>query len=289
MAPLMAASAHRSLGICVFLSIFLVFGLSDPITFSRDALLTIRESSPDTFPVFHSNPEYFLELLVGGAAALYGTWRRRRRGKRAGALVKLRQRGHRAPLPSIHLANLRSLPNKMDELLLLRGSNKDFSHSAVLCFTETWLSGAVPDAGVHLPGFSLLRADRVTELSGKSKGGGICFYINEGWCTSATVLSTHCCPNLESLFIDCKPFYSPREFSSFILAGVYIPPQANVSEALQTLAGQLNGLEAKHPDSLFIVMGDFYRARLNQELPKYKQHISCPTRGSNTGPLLHCD
>ncbi|KAM3850747.1 cytidine and dCMP deaminase domain-containing protein 1 [Diretmus argenteus] len=121
----------------------------------------------------------FLELVVGGAATLYGTWRRCRRGKRAGALVKLRQRGHRTPLPSIHLANVRSLPNKMDELLLLNGSNKDFARSAALCFTETWLSEAVPDAGLHLPGFSLHRADRVKELSGKTKGGGICFYINE--------------------------------------------------------------------------------------------------------------
>ncbi|KAK3550909.1 hypothetical protein QTP70_008072 [Hemibagrus guttatus] len=27
-----------------------------------------------------------------------------------------------------------------------------------------------------------------------------------------------CCPDLEAFFINCKPFYSPREFSSFILA-----------------------------------------------------------------------
>ncbi len=33
-------------------------------------------------------------------------------------------------------------------------------------------------------------------------------------------------------------------------------------------------------------MGDFNRGRLNHELPKYKQHTSCPTRGSNT--LDHC-
>lgn len=32
-----------------------------------------------------------LEFLVGGAVALYGTWRRQRWVKRAGALVELRQ------------------------------------------------------------------------------------------------------------------------------------------------------------------------------------------------------
>lgn len=78
-----------------------------------------------------------------------------------GALVKLHERGLRTTLPSIHLANLRSLPNKMDELLLLTRTNKDFLNSAALCFTETWLREAIPDNALHLPGFQLFRADRV--------------------------------------------------------------------------------------------------------------------------------
>ncbi len=57
---------------------------------------------------------------------LFRRYRTRRWGKRASALVKLRQRGFRTALPSIHLANLRSLPNKTDELLLLSRTNKDF-------------------------------------------------------------------------------------------------------------------------------------------------------------------
>ncbi len=43
---------------------------------------------------------------------LFRRYKTRRRGKRAGVLVKLRQRGFRTALLSIHLANLRSLPNK---------------------------------------------------------------------------------------------------------------------------------------------------------------------------------
>ncbi|KAK3528802.1 hypothetical protein QTP70_011587 [Hemibagrus guttatus] len=121
-------------------------------------------------------------------------------------------------LPCIHLANLRSLPNKMDELLLLSQTNKDFSNSAALCFTESWLNDAIPDNALNLPGFQLLRADRVTESAGKSRGGGTCFYINERWCTDVTALKKMCCPSLEAFFINCKPFYSPWEFSSFILS-----------------------------------------------------------------------
>ncbi|KAK3565302.1 hypothetical protein QTP86_005478 [Hemibagrus guttatus] len=72
-----------------------------------------------------------------------------------------------------------------------------------------------------------------------------------------SVLSQLCSPDLEAFIINCKPFYSPREFSSFILVGVYIPPQ-----------------------------GDFNKGNLSHELPKYKQFIKCPTREGNV--LDHC-
>ncbi len=134
-------------------------------------------------------------------------------GKRAGVLVKLRQHGLRTALPSIHLANLRSLPNKTDKLLL-SWTNKDFSNSAALCFTETWLNDAIPDSVLHLPSFQLIRVDRDAE---STRGGGTCFYINERWCTDVTVLKKMCCRDLETLFINCRPFYSQREFCSFIL------------------------------------------------------------------------
>ncbi len=62
--------------------------------------------------------------------------------------MKLRQH----PLPSIHLVNLRSLPNKTDKLLLLSQTNKDFSNSAAV-FIGTWLNDAIPDSsGMHKGG-----------------------------------------------------------------------------------------------------------------------------------------
>ncbi len=194
--------------------------------------------------------------------------------------MKLRQRGFRTPLPSFHLANLRSLPNKTDKLLLLSRLNKDFSNSAALCFTETWLNDAIPESALHLPNFQLFRADRDAESTGKLCGGGMCFYINERWCTDVTVLKQMCCPDLEVLFINCKPFYSPREFCLFILVSVYIPPQVHVSSALQ------KHTEQQHPDSVLIILRDFNKSNLSCELPKYRQHITCPTRDSNI--LDHC-
>ncbi|CAM4574253.1 unnamed protein product [Leuciscus chuanchicus] len=200
------------------------------LRYTRDELLNIRQCTPtDHQPVFDSSG-VLRNIVIGCAAALWKQYKTRRRGKRAGTLVKLRQRGFRTALPSIHLANVRSLPNKMDELLLLSRKNKDFTNSAALCFTETWLNEAIPDSALHLPDFQLFRADRDMESTGKTRGGGTCFYINRRWCTDVTVLRKMCCPDVEVLFINCKPFYSPREFSSLVLISVYIPPQAHISE-----------------------------------------------------------
>ncbi len=95
-----------------------------------------------------------------------------------------------------------------------------------------------------------------------------------------------CSSNLEALFINCKPFYSPREFFSFILMNVYMPPDVCVSAAMQQLAKQISEREQKYPDSLLIIIGDFNKANLSRELPKYRQHITCPTRHSII--LNHC-
>lgn len=91
------------------------------------------------------------------------------------------------------------------------------------------------------------------------------------------MLKKICCPHLQALFINTKPFYSPQEFYSFILASVYIPPQACMREALQRLANQITSMEQEHPDSLVIILGDFDRANLNHELHKYRQYIKYPT------------
>ncbi len=95
-----------------------------------------------------------------------------------------------------------------------------------------------------------------------------------------------CCSDLETLFINCKPFYSPREICAFILVSVYIPPQEHVSSALQKLADQITNTEQQHTDSVLIILGNFNQANLPRELPKYRQHITCPTRDSNM--LDHC-
>ncbi len=118
------------------------------------------------------------------------------------------------------------------------------------------------------------------------KGGGICFYTNSGWCNDVSVIQQQCSPDLESFFINWKPFYSPGEFVSFILVVVYIPQQANMQEAQHILTDEILCVEWTNPDSLVIVLCDFNKGNLSHELPKYRQLIKCPTREENI--LDHC-
>ncbi len=157
---IMAATVLCSSVFVLFLFVFPVLCFSKTISFTRDELLNIRQNTPQNLLPDFDYSDVLLDIVVGRAVALVKRFRTRRRGKRAGALVKLCQCGLRTPLPSIHLANLRSLPNKTDKLLLLSRTNKDFSNSAALCFTETWLNDAIPDSALHLPNFQLIRSRR---------------------------------------------------------------------------------------------------------------------------------
>ncbi len=132
------------------------------ISFTKEILLNIWQNTPQNLlPVFDYY-DVLVDIVIGGAA-VFRCFRIHRQGKWARVLVKLRERKFWMPMPSIYLANLRSLPNKTDEPLLLSRTNKDFSNSAALCFTETWPNDAIPDSALHLLNFQLFRSDRDAE------------------------------------------------------------------------------------------------------------------------------
>ncbi len=104
--------------------------------------------------------------------------RSRKRGKRAGVLVRQRGCTFRHPLPTILLANVQSLDNKLGEMRARTSYQRETRDCWVICLTETWMSAMVPDSAIELTGFSVHRSDRTKELTGKSRGGGVCFYVN---------------------------------------------------------------------------------------------------------------
>ncbi len=100
-----------------------------------------------------------------------------------------------------------------------------------------------------------------------SKTGGVCFMINNQWCSDVEIISTGCSPDLEHLMIRCQPYYFPREFKSVVLTSVYIPPHADTNWALDELYGVTDRTETSQSEAAFIV------AR-NVKMPTWEN--SCP-------------
>ncbi len=95
-----------------------------------------------------------------------------------------------------------------------------------------------------------------------------------------------CCSDLETLFINCKLIYSPREFCSFILLSVYIPLQAHVSFT------ETRWSDHRHrtTTSRLLFYSLFIYTLIKEITPvncqNTRQHVTCPTRYSNI--LAHC-
>ena len=151
------------------------------ISYSREDLLDIRATSthhhynqeydfPEADPVFCPPPR-----TMDRIPASKPKQRRRKRGRRSGLLVRLRRRAHRAPLPSILLANVQSLDNKVDETrarVAFQRDIRDCNVKRLLHFTETWLTRDTLLESVQPAGFFTHRADRNKHLSGKKRCGG---------------------------------------------------------------------------------------------------------------------
>ena len=71
-----------------------------------------------------------------------------------------------------------------------------------------------------------------------------------------------------------------------VLTAVYIPSDADNNQALGKLYGLIDRTETSRPKAAFIVAGNFNKANLRYLLPRYRQHISFPTRGGTTSVML---
>ena len=137
----------------LFLYLRLTFGnrqtakASPIIRYDREKLLRIKSSAENTFSPLPSNNKQTnnsdLPWLPNASPGQCG--RQRKRGSRAGVLVRLRKRENQPPLPSILLANVQSLDNKLDELRSRMAFQRDIKNCNVMVFTETWLDPSAPD------------------------------------------------------------------------------------------------------------------------------------------------
>ncbi|KAI2660444.1 hypothetical protein H4Q32_008007 [Labeo rohita] len=211
------------------------------------ALLRLKNFAHVISDTFKPDPSWPTEILHGSDNNR-GRW-----GTRAGVRNRLRQQ---APLPSILLANVQSLENKLDDLRARVTFQRDVRDCNILCFTETWLTPTVPDRVVTpSDSFLVFHMDRMAE-SNKTKGGGVCFMVTRKWCDARSVstVSSGYSPHLEHLSIKCRPFYLPREFTSVITTVVYIPPDADTGIFLTELHDVLSAFQNKDPNTALIAI-----------------------------------
>lgn len=195
---------------------------------------------------------------------------RRKRGHRGGVRRRFRRRGNRPPLPAIILSNVRSLQQKMDELRIKARACFEYREAGLLALTETWLRPEIPSSLVEVQGFSLIRADR-SAASGKSRGGGICVYVNERWCSHITIKSAVCNPDIELLCLSLRPFYLPREFGNILICVAYVPPSAKAAIAASAIRDCIQDQLERTPGAPVFILGDFNHCKLETVLSGYDQ------------------
>ncbi len=211
--------------------------------------------------------------------------RKQKRGKRGGIRARLVANPHKPAIPTIVLANVRSLDNKLDYIRLLRSTQRTVRDCCVFVFTETWLNNSVPDCAIQLEQLTCYRADRALVEGGKRRDGGLCVYINNVWCRDAVVVCKHCSPLVEFMIIKCRPFYLPREYTAILLVAVYIPPNNNRSEALNYLYQHISEQQTAHPDAFLILAGDLYTSMLTSlQGEKTRWTLFTPPREEHTRP-----
>ena len=57
---------------------------------------------------------------------------------------------------------------------------------------------------IQLAGYTLHQQDR-TAHTGKTRGGRLCIFVNNSWCTKSKEVSRFFSPEVEYIVINCRP------------------------------------------------------------------------------------
>ena len=164
------------------------------------------------------------------------------------------------------LSNTMSLAPKIDEV----------RHSVLqtdvdlACFTETWLTDFVHDNVIQIPGYNVVRRDRLI-----GQNGGVCLYVKES--IPFEIISQYH-DQFEVLWVKARPHKLPRGLSCIIIGSIYHPPSANDRNMIDFLTEQLSLIESTYYNCGLILLGDFNNLnchRLNNHF-SLKQLVKFP-------------
>lgn len=143
---------------------------------------------------------------------------------------------------SICLLNINSLISKIDEIkLLVLNNNID-----ILCLNETKIDQEIGNSEIHIDGYNIYRKDR------NRHGGGVAIYSKESLNTK--ILHRHLNPDIESLWLELKPFKS----SPIIIACIYRPPaHGQDREIVENICHHIKQYSKTFPkNSEIFILGD---------------------------------
>ena len=102
------------------------------------------------------------------------------------------------------------LPSKITKLQIVVTAVK----AGIVCVTETWLNNLTPDSSVEIPRFLCFRNDRSERL-----GSGVCAYVDSTF--PCQKLTEHEDQDIESLWVNIRPFKLPHCVSAILLGVIY--------------------------------------------------------------------
>lgn len=129
------------------------------MAYTRECLLSLKSSPTpeDLYGDILNTPPELKRTKTQVKANL------KKRESRGSIRERIIRQGCKYPLPTMILTNIRSLSNKINELMVKVECDRDYRQSNLICLTETWLKRDIPDP--NLTGYTLIRAARDTQQS----------------------------------------------------------------------------------------------------------------------------
>lgn len=148
-------------------------------------------------------------------------------------------------LPSILLANVRSVLNKLDDIY----ATIHFCKAHIFAATETWLHDGIENGILKFPNYIHYRQDRRSR-----RGGGVCVW------THVSIVINHLTPRNELDFIEAVWLSLPS--SKLIFVCLYIPPDIALTQKYaidEYITSNCDYFLSSLYDFDLIICGDFNR------------------------------
>jgi len=153
----------------------------------------------------------------------------------------------------LHIAHLncQSICNKFDLLKAHQG----IDGFDILTLSETWLNENHPSGLYAIPGYSMIRQDRTSNMEGviKKRGGGVAIYHSQKLTVNSNILEKHnrCTPDMEIIWVMVENL----KHRDVVVASTYRPPMGNAKIFCKELAGMIREIKGDMNRDIFI-LGD---------------------------------